>query len=85
VAELRRRLFAAPATNPPKIQQTGAAAFGISVLNYPWRQRFEGSVDKAGTQNISGGFVSQISLAQRVTNAATFTAFETLVVGNAGK
>jgi hypothetical protein len=85
VAELRRRLFAAQATNPTEIQQTGAAAFGISVLNYPWRQRFEGSVDQAGTQSISGGFVSQISLAQRVTNAATFSAFESLVVGNAGK
>jgi hypothetical protein len=83
VAELRRRLFAAQAANPTEIQQTGAASFAISVLNYPWRQRFEGSVDQAGTQNISGGFVPHLHLAQGVTNAATFDAFERLV-GNAG-
>lgn len=84
VAELRRRLYAAQQANSGSLQQTGSAAFAISVLNLPWRQRFEGSVDKAGTQNLSGGFVSSLQLGERVLSSDTFKAFETLVV-NSGK
>jgi hypothetical protein len=79
VVELRRRLYAALSSNPTEIHQTGAAAFAISVLNYPWRQRFEGSVDHAGTQNLSGGFVAHLNIAQGVTNQATINAFKTVV------
>jgi hypothetical protein len=79
VAELRRRLYSEQSSNPTAIQQTGAAAFAISMLNYPWRQRFEGSVDHAGTQNLSGGFVPHLNVAQGVTNQETISAFKTVV------
>lgn len=82
VTELRRRLYAAQLGNSSAIKQTGSASFAISVLNPPWRQRFEGSVDQAGTQNISGGFVANLNLAQRVLNTQTIQAFENLVVKN---
>jgi len=84
VTELRRRLYQDQATYPTAVQQTGSASFAISVLNPPWRQRFEGSVDEAGTQNLSGGFVATLNLAQNVSSADLFNAFKNLVVGNAG-
>jgi hypothetical protein len=79
VTELRRRLFAEQASNLTAVPQSGSAAFAISVLNYPWRQRFEGSVDNAATQNLSGGFVAHLSVAQSVTDQATINAFKTVV------
>lgn len=82
VAELRRRLFEAQQAHPGSLRQMGSAAFAISVLNLPWRQRFEGSVDYAGTQNLSGGFVSSLKLGERVLSGDTFKAFETLVVNS---
>lgn len=82
VMELRRRLFQAQSTYPTAIAQTGSASFAISVLNPPWRQRFEGSVDQAGTQNLSGGFVANLNLANRVTGSDLYSAFENLVVSD---
>ncbi len=84
VTELRRRLF--QARRPPNaVAQTGSASFAISVLNPPWRQRFEGSVDQAGTQNLSGGFVANLNVAQRVAGGEIVSAFEKLVAGNGGQ
>lgn len=80
VAELRRRLFQDQASYPTAVQQTGSASFAISVLNPPWRQRFEGTVDQAGTQSLSGGFVANLNVAHLVASADLFTAFEKLVV-----
>ena len=40
VAELRRRLAALG--DPKLVPQTGSAGFAIELLQYPWRQRFEG-------------------------------------------
>jgi hypothetical protein len=37
-------------TGQRPIAQTGAGAFAIAVLNPPWRQRFEGTEDKAGEE-----------------------------------
>jgi hypothetical protein len=85
VAELRRRLYTAQATYPTAVQQTGSAAFAISVLNPPWRQRFEGSEDKAGTQDLSGGFVYHLGVGQRVLSGKTFEALESVVVAHGGK
>jgi hypothetical protein len=52
-----RDALAEKANNPPgtddgstPIAQTGSAAFAIAVLNPPWRQRFEGTEDKAGDE-----------------------------------
>src|SRR5579863_7143868 len=66
VTELRRRLNQAVATQPQAITVTGSASFGIAVLDPPWRQRFEGTVDQAGTQATSGGFVANLQIAERV-------------------
>jgi len=84
VAELRRRLYQDQATHPTAIQQTGSASFGISVLNLPWRQRFEGSVDEAGTQSLSGGFVANLNVAHIVSTTDLFNAFKNLVVSDGG-
>lgn len=46
VAELQRRVVKKEADPPPPNgwpAQTGAAGFAISVLNPPWRQRFQGA------------------------------------------
>jgi len=80
VAELRRRLFQDQTTYPTAVHQTGSASFAISTLNPPWRQRFEGTVDEAGTQSLSGGFVANLNVAHLVASADLFNAFEKLVV-----
>lgn len=69
VAALRASLQAQKDAHPaaahaPAIAQTGSAAFAISVLDPPWRQRFEGTVDFAGEALPPGIFlgVTQIKL-----------------------
>jgi hypothetical protein len=49
VAALRDALQAARVTHPTAVDQTGAGAFAISVLDPPWRQHFEGTEDNADT------------------------------------
>jgi hypothetical protein len=39
--------------------QTGSAALAIEVLQPPWRQRFEGTVDHAKDADSGGGAVSK--------------------------
>jgi hypothetical protein len=79
VTELRRRLNQATAQHPTQVNVTGSASFAIAVLDPPWRQRFEGTVDEAGTQNTSGGFVANLQIAQRVAENATFDQVRNLV------
>jgi len=79
VTELRRRLNQALAQHPTAINVTGSASYGIAVLDPPWRQRFEGTVDQAGTQNTSGGFVANQFIAQRVADNTTFDQVRNLV------
>ena len=83
VTELRRRINAlrtnVPATVPSAIPITGSASLAIAVLDPPWRQRFEGTVDNAGTQATSGGFVANLQLAQRVSETVTFDEVRNLV------
>ena len=57
------------------IQQTGSAAFAIAVLYPPWRQRFEGTEDKAGDSPHIKFEVMEIS--QRVRQASLKLAVET--------
>ena len=64
-------------TGQRPIAQTGAAAFAIAVLNPPWRQRFEGTEDKAGDEPTpSAPFVQVIQRARasalRLTVADTY-------------
>ncbi|MGH8891782.1 MAG: hypothetical protein ACRDWY_00500 [Actinomycetes bacterium] len=49
VAALRDALQAARTTHPQAINQSGAAALAINVLDPPWRQHFEGTEDHADT------------------------------------
>lgn len=79
VTELRRRLNKARAQAPTANPITGSASFGIAVLDPPWRQRFEGTVDHSGTQATSGGFVAAQQIAQRVALNATFDEVRNLV------
>jgi hypothetical protein len=79
VTELRRRLNQAIAQHPTQVNITGSASFAIAVLDPPWRQRFEGTVDKAGTQDTSGGFVANLQIAQRVAENSTFDEVRNLV------
>jgi hypothetical protein len=79
VTELRRRLNQAIAQHPTQVNVTGSASFAIAVLDPPWRQRFEGTVDAAGTQSTSGGFVANLKIAQRVAENSTFDEVRNLV------
>jgi hypothetical protein len=63
-----------PASNPPvAIEQTGSAAFAISVLDPPWRQRFEGTVDHAGDPPPNRGFLFVSQIVQQFDLRATVT------------
>ena len=46
---------AKPAANNHPVVQTGSASLAIAVLNPPWRQRFEGTVDHAEKPEHRGG------------------------------
>jgi hypothetical protein len=84
VTELRRRLNQARVQHPTAVDVLGSASFAIAVLDPPWRQRFEGTVDMAGTQSTSGGFVANLQIAQRVAQTTTFQAVENLVANHGG-
>ena len=82
VTELRRQLNIVRSTVPTAVPITGSASFGIAVLDPPWRQRFEGTVDEAGTQVTSGGFVTNLNIAQRVTDNSIFNEVRNLVAAH---
>jgi hypothetical protein len=77
VKQLYNALWNAKNSNPTMPNIDGSASFAIEVLNPPWRQRFEGTVDEAGGG--SGAFVPFTMVAVRVTDAATLTAVQQLV------
>lgn len=79
VTELRRRINQAVVQHPTALNVTGSASFAIGVLDPAWRQRFEGTVDNAGTQQTSGGFVANRFIAQRVADITTFDQVRNLV------
>lgn len=49
VRALRDALQSARSAHPQAVDQTGSAAFAISVLDPPWRQHFQGTEDHADT------------------------------------
>lgn len=70
VAALRNQLQAQKDAHPGAvpahaISQTGSAAFAISVLDPPWRQRFEGTVDFAGEPPRPGRFLGVTETVQQ--------------------
>ena len=82
VSGLRRALFQQEGTNSTMPDQNGSAAFAIEVLQVPWRQRFEGTVDQAGQPAGSGRFVSVVLISGRVAQADTVAAVKQLIQGN---
>jgi len=78
IAELRRRLHAQSVANPGHvIAQSGPGAFAVSVLEPPWRQRFEGSGGHAVTP--AGGLTHPLSVAARAADPAVRSAVEEVV------
>jgi hypothetical protein len=79
VAALRNALQAQRTSHPTAINQTGSAAFAISVLNPPWRQRFEGTEDFAGEPPPPPRF---LSVSQTVQQANLRIAVTAVLQGN---
>jgi hypothetical protein len=79
VKELYNALFNQQSSHPQMPNINGSASFAIEVLNPPWRQRFEGTVDNAGGG--SGAFIPFLMVASRVTDQTTLTAVQQLVSG----
>jgi hypothetical protein len=79
VSALRRTLHLQKAAHNEMPDQNGSAAFAIEVLQVPWRQRFEGTVDQAEKPGGSGRFVSVVLISARVAAADTRTALTQLI------
>lgn len=62
--ELRRRLQAQRVKFPSAIEQTGSAAFGISVLNPPFQQPFAGAGGTEAGPGDFGGRVLDVQLSK---------------------
>ena len=82
VSGLRRALFQQEGAHPTMPDQNGSAAFATEVLQVPWRQRFEGTVDQAGQAAGSGRFVSVVMISGRVAQNDTLSAVTQLIKGN---
>jgi hypothetical protein len=82
VSGLRRALFQEAKARSAMPDQNGSAAFAIEVLQVPWRQRFEGTVDQAGQPAGSGSFVSVVLISGRVAREDTISAVTQLIKGN---
>jgi len=84
IAGLRDRLqaqagvFKTPPNNMPP--QNGSANFALEVLQPPWRQRFEGTVDHAGEGGGDGRFVGGIMIAKNVANVTIQDAYKELLL-----
>lgn len=66
----------------PMPQQTGSASFAQEVLQPPWRQRFEGTVDHAGEGqggSTGGRFTGTIKVGANVQIAAVQSAYQKIL------
>lgn len=68
IRALRQKIFAAQAGDPNLVPQTSSAGFAIELLNYPWRQRFQGAGGSGG--GTGGAFVSKFAVANEITSTA---------------
>lgn len=80
VKALRDALQQQRAAHPTAVDQTGAGAFAISVLDPPWRQHFEGTEDLA--QDGARPPRATIDVAATVRSTALLKAVKTLVEGS---
>ena len=79
VSALRRALFQAQPAHPETPNQNGSAAFAVEVLQPPWRQRFEGTVDMAEQTGGSGRFTGFLAIGTRVQDQGTINAVKLLI------
>lgn len=66
IRALRNRIYQAQAGDPNLVAQNSSADFAIELLNYPWRQRFQGTGGGGGG---SGAFVARFAVAKQITDA----------------
>jgi hypothetical protein len=74
IGALRNRLHQAGTSDPNMVPQNSSAGFAIALLNYPWRQRFQG----AGNGG-SGAFVPRFAVANLIAETTLQTAVKGLV------
>ena len=67
ISALRNRLHQAHLGDPAMIPQNSSADFAIALLNYPWRQRFQGAGGSGGS---NGGFIPRFAVAGRIADVA---------------
>ncbi len=81
ITSLRRSLFQDQNADLSMPKQTGGASLAVEVLNPPWRQRFEGTVDHRGDGQgqTNSGFVSSVSIGLRVAESQTKVALENVI------
>jgi hypothetical protein len=83
VSALRRALHEQQQKFHPEMPpQNGSGSFAIEVLQVPWRQRFEGTVDMAEKPSGSGSFVSVVMINSRVALGETRTELSKLIKGS---
>lgn len=83
VKALQQALADARTAHPSAVDQTGAAAMAISLLDPPWRQHFQGTVDDADTTGGTGLHVPvYVSVAQTVRQAGLLTQIDSIVTGH---
>jgi hypothetical protein len=75
IAELRRRLH--ELNDPNLVPQTGSAGFAIELLNYPWRQRFQGAGSEL--RRTSGAFVPKLEVARLIKHESVHAAVRELL------
>lgn len=76
IRALRNQIYQLQSGDPNLIRQKNSADFAIELLNYPWRQRFQGS---GGSGRGSGAFVPRFAVAAEIANANLRTTVTELV------
>jgi len=76
ISALRNRLHQAHLGDPAMIPQNSSADFAISLLNYPWRQRFQGAGGSGGSD---GGFIARFAVAERIADVGLQNTVKELV------
>ena len=85
IARLRDALQTEAGKNLPVAMpaQSGSAIFALEVLQPPWRQRFEGTVDHAG-ESTGGRFTGTILVGANVQLEEIQTAYRQILLTNQG-
>ena len=76
ISTLRDRLHQAQAGDPNIVPQNSSADFAIALLNYPWRQRFQGAGGSGGS---TGAFVPRFAVANLIGETTLQNAVKELV------